>query len=114
MSLSSLKFRHKTKKAHEHAISLAMSIGKTLAWPWLHSAAKKRLKLIDEIVLTSAYATDLGIELDSKQKADLCIGLLTAATKNVAIGERPEVCSVPCVWIVLFVSFFYHFLSSFL
>lgn len=74
------------KQAHESAIAIAMSIGKTLAWPWLRSAEQKRLRLISEIELTSEYALGLGDEFCKAQKADLCIGLLTAATKNVAIG----------------------------
>ena len=75
--------------AHESAVARAMVLGCALAGPALDAAWRKRHQLAMRIapVLASPHAEQLGEEYGSLERADLVLGLLTAATKNVAIGS---------------------------
>jgi hypothetical protein len=74
--------------AHEGAIAKAMVLGRTLASFFLAGARRQRVALVRRMapLLDSRHADQL-TEYDSEQRADLIVGLLTAATKNVAIGS---------------------------
>jgi hypothetical protein len=74
--------------AHEGAIAKAMVLGRSLASFFLYGARKQRVALVQRMapLLDSQHADQL-TEYDSEQRADLIVGLLTAATKNVAIGS---------------------------
>lgn len=86
------------QRTHEAAVAAAMAMGRVLAWPFLWNARRKRLALVDMLVaqnaVTSLYSEALAASagqhstvLSKVDQADALIGLLSAATKNVAIGS---------------------------
>ncbi len=77
------------QRSHEEAIAKAMVLGKVLAWPWLERARRKRLQLAAwmEGRLTARHSQMLGEEHSARERSELTLGLLSAATKNMAIGS---------------------------
>ena len=88
------------QKTHEHAISVAMGLGRWLAWPLLYRARRQRLALVQDLLAAGAITSPYSARLaqisgqPDAQLGDLLIGLLTAATKNVAIAAASTLVNI--------------------